>query len=419
MKLLLKTSSIHSCETREHARAFALGMAPKSLRDSLSQEYQVCVTPRRRAASLLDVAAAALALGVLTLWFVPALGVVAKSSKKSRCLNNLKRIGYANAVYSSQDQADMAIPVNEMQFRQCYGEPGEPCGNPIFVGAYEWGGKSGIGQRDFFSGGGDDILNSRYGSKAGFGPFTRPLNSILYPDEFEDHGWFTGDRDEIGMMEDTMLDLDVNRCPADTGYTGIHCPAFAEEELTSYDHFGTSYNANIFMIAAGAGQMYSNSPYLHRMSDLLNPSRTLAYQENNGRFAWNAFPDVCDAIPGLGVSGYVRGWHGKDWTFNAAFIDGHAETIYMRGYDNPDLGRYPPGGSYGYFQCVIIHGEGWQVDTLPAATVPTGLIYDGYGRPSWEHCLEGGLAPTADRGRSPQNQPLQRTETEATCDGPR
>ncbi len=350
---------------------------------------------RRAGLTIVNAAGAIAAVTVLGLWLIPALGGVARSSKNGKCLANLMRIGYANAIYASQDATDMALPVHWWQTNQCCWDPGgSPCGEPFYIGAYEWGGKSGIGQTsNILFPGSEDPLGSKYGTKAGVGPAGRPLNAILYPDSFTDFG---GTRpvcgfdsfDEVGASADTTLDLEINRCPADTGYTGIHCPDFADRKLSSYDHYGTSYNANLFMTASISvfSEMFSNSPYMHRMSEIVAPSTTLAYQENNGRFAWTAAPDRCDFIPG--IPGPVRGWHGKDWTFNAAYIDGHAGAMYMRGYNNPDIGRYPEGASYGGFRCIIIRGEGWQIDTLPLPRVPTGVSHDGSGRPSYESCLE-------------------------------
>src|SRR3989304_5150355 len=49
-----------------------------------------------------------------------------------------------------------------------------PANEPTFVGAYEWGGKSGIGWDDWA--GPKNPLNSKYGTKAGVGPATRPTD---------------------------------------------------------------------------------------------------------------------------------------------------------------------------------------------------------------------------------------------------
>jgi len=137
----------------------------------------------------------------------------------------------------------------------------------------------------------------------------------------------------------------------------------------------------------GGGPTYSNSPYLHRVSDLSAPSRTLSYYENNGRYAWSAEPThlECLAIGGQpAIPGIVEGWHGLDWTFNAAFIDGHAEGIFMKSFDNP----YVEGVNYDQFFCVIIRGDNWQIDTLPASRVASGQILDSSNRASWEEGIE-------------------------------
>lgn len=349
---------------------------------------------RQAGFTVIEAAATVVAISLLTFCLVPALGGVAKGGKKGRCLSNLGRLGYANTVYASLDPNNMALPVHANQFRQCPGQlPGEVCNDPIYVGPYDWGGKSGVGRAGFWGGNPQNPHDSRYGSKLGFGPATRPLNRIIYPNPFA-NAWDGGSFDRIQGERDTELELDVYRCPSDTGYTGMHCPDFRDSDLSSYDYYGTSYNANIFMVAALGGylgpdfevsEMGSNSPYLHSLRDLRAPARTLAFQENCGRFAWMASPeqDDCQWI-GQGVPGTPRGWHGKDWTFNVAFIDGHADTIYMRGYRNEvDDSDFP---SYGV--CIRVRGEGWQVDVLPVPPVRSFIRNNSYTRPSYEDCFD-------------------------------
>jgi len=250
---------------------------------------------------------------------------------------------------------------------------------PLPTAPYDWGGKSGIGEADTV----DEPWTARWGTANGFGPARRPLNQILLrnalPDYTDDPG-----KDYANWMGDTNLALDTFECPSDSGYTGIHSSHFQVEQRTSYDHFGTSYGLNLFMVASAGGLMQSNSPYLHRMSEMRSPATTLAYQENNGRFAWAAAPEQpeCEWI-GPGLPGTVRGWHGKDWTFNAAFLDGHADEIYMRGYDNPRV-MIPYSPLSDRYRCIIIRGENWQKDTLPAEPVETHLVWGGVGRPSYE-----------------------------------
>lgn len=333
---------------------------------------------RRGALTLVELMATTGALVVLTAMLVPAAASVGRSSKFSRCLSQMKQIGYANLVYASDDPMNMALPVHRLMNQQDFEDP-------THIGAYEWGGKSGVG-RPGWLGDPPDPLNSKYGTQAGFGPATRPLNGIIYGDVFPD---YTDDPGEDGenWRSDTRLDLDVYECPSDSGYTGVHFPAWRDEKNTSFDHFGTSYTANLFMTGPSAGgEIQSNSPYLRPMSDVISPSTTLAYQENNGRFAWTAQDDPCDFLPG--VPGVVGGWHGAPWMFNATFIDGHAEEIHMRKYYSVDIGRFEDDVTYSLFRCIILRGEGWQIDTLPASRVRTGLVHGGQGRPSYEDGIE-------------------------------
>lgn len=340
----------------------------------------------RHAFTLRDLVATVVIVVILGVWLIPATAGVRHTSKRSRCLANLARIGFANTIYAAHDSNDMALPVHPRQSCQCPGVPcGEPCMSPPPPTApYDWGGKSGIGEPAQQG----EPWTARLGTANGFGPARRPLNRILYGDTLPDYTDDPGE-DYANWMSDTALDLPVHQCPSDSGYTGIHSLHFLWEQRTSYDHFGTSYGANLFMIAnSGGGWMRSNSPYLHRMSQMRSPATTLAYQENNGRFAWAAAPEQpeCRSDLGLeGIPGTVRGWHGKDWTFNAAFLDGHADAIYMRGYENPQVMPNQPGN--GRFQCIVIRGENWQKDTLPVEFVETRLWHGGEGRPSYE----GGL----------------------------
>jgi len=263
--------------------------------------------------------------------------------------------------------------------------------HPTFIGAYEWGGKSGRGWDTWL--GTADPLNSKYGTKAGFGPHTRLLNKFIYRESFADH--LNPTFDPAGALADTQFDLDVQHCPADSGYAGVHFPTFRDSKLSSFDHFGTSYAANVFSFGTGGGGAISyNSPYLRRLSDIKYPATTLLYYENNGRYAWSAGPSPkeCDFI-GPKPLGPIRGWHGKSWMFNAAFVDGHVDSIYMRGFVNAYIPYSPdPQTSvnefYDSYRCVIIRGEGWNLDTLPAEPIRSGLEQAGSGRPSWEYGIQ-------------------------------
>jgi prepilin-type processing-associated H-X9-DG protein len=371
----------------------------------------------RAAFTLVELLAVASCVTVLLAVVAPSISAALGKSRYAGCLERLRAIGQASRTYSANDAVESAIPVHEKQFQQ------DPY-HPILIGAYEWGGKSGIGWPTWIQGYADTGLGSRYGTKAGFGPATRPLNNVLYPHGFRDNNspW-----NRNGAKLDTELPLDAYRCPADDGPPlAAHCPDWVNNPArTSFDHFGTSYAANNFMNSSSGGAIvFSNSPYLRRLSQVPNPARTLNYEENIGRWAWackNEQPTCFEVVgPGVdpGPTKSVRGWHGKDWTYNYAFVDGHADKrqIYRDGTEDsggygqhhaaeelssypvsPDCRQCAPGaddcpgdeGSFEQYRCIIIRGDGWQKDTMPAPLICTGLSYRGYGRPSYEYCVEG------------------------------
>lgn len=134
--------------------------------------------------------------------------------------------------------------------------------------------------------------------------------------------------------------------------------------------------------------MESNSSFLKPISRVPNPANTIYFIENAGRWAWrkNYGADGCGSLSGLlgaDVETVVKGWHGKDWNFAMSFVDGHASITTIKGHLQPQplLPTYPDGNDYGVWNCVIIRGVGWQLDTLPAPTVPTAITCSGGGVP--------------------------------------
>jgi prepilin-type processing-associated H-X9-DG protein len=372
---------------------------------------------RTRAFAQIDLLGTCGCIGVLLLLVgVPSLVSLAGESRYVKCLDRMRAIGQASLVYSATDVAESAIPVHEQQFKR-------NSNTPLFVGAYEWGGKSGVGSPNSNLGYAPPY-NSRYGTLAGFGPADRPLNAILYPHGFRENLFGPSNLNRQGAFIDTQLELDAYRCPSDDGPPqAAHCQNWVNSGgQTSFDFFGNSYAANMFMTAGFDGRMSSISPYLRSLSDVPNPQRTFNYEENIGRWAWATRRQnpSCEWVPAVdpGPKGTVRGWHGKDWTYNYAFVDGHVDSkqIYIPGTEdingdamhwvNEELSSYPvfpecqncipgsdncPGyeGSFEAYHCVIIRGDGWQKDTLPAPPVCTGLYYSGSGRPSFESCVSG------------------------------
>jgi hypothetical protein len=333
---------------------------------------------------------------------LPSLEAARRQSKQSACLSHIKNIATSSRVYEADDPNGWGIPVHWLFY---YQDPQEPS----YVGAYEWGGKAGRGGPFWAPGAGGEyeFLKSKYGTRFGFGPATRPMNDILYPGGFTDYLNTETGYDREGAARDTELELDLFKCPADDGPPrAAHCPDWvATTEVSSYDHFGTSFASNKFMTSyVGGGPIYSNSPYLRPISRVPTPSRTLYYEENIGRWAWNCKREKKDCADVLGDDGVdpgptkaIRGWHGKDWSFNRAFVDGHAEMqrLLIEGTED----------SEGYFEhyrtelvypddmerqensvCIIVRGPGWQKDTLPAQSIPTGMWWAASGRVSYDGC---------------------------------
>ncbi len=354
-----------------------------------------------RAFTLIELLVVIAIIALLISILLPSLDRAREQSRRAVCLSALRNIAASSAVYEAGDTRGFGIPVHP-DFLAA------PTGRPIYVGAYEWGGKSGVG-RPCFMGGGTDILNSRYGTMAGFGPATRPLNEILFKGGFVD---YRAKADLVGMRSDSTLELGQFRCPSDEGPPrGGHCSDWIASGDSSYDHFGTSFAANIFMIGSeeGGSFMASNSPYLRPVNRVPTPARTIYYEENVGRWAWALRRDPCSdrGIPGAdpGIDGYTNpGWHRRDWVFNRSFMDGHAEAqkVLVEGtrdaagnyehYRAERLTSYPwdqingQPGTYATYRCVIVRGDGWQKDTMPADHVETPLMALP-GRSSYEDCV--------------------------------
>ncbi len=329
---------------------------------------------RSEAFTLIELLVVVSIIALLISILLPSLRQARSQAKSAVCIANLKGLGTASVVYASDDETEAAIPVP-----QTINDTGLTPYSRRVTAYYGFGGKAGRGRTsgstDFWT-----ALSKR-------GPAHRPLNDVIYKNGFANYENNPGG-DNINLKHDQNLKLGTYMCPADNGYQGIHLADWKDSGLTSYDFFGTSYSANVLWIVPAStcpswvsGECCaSNGPFLRPLSRIPSPSNTIYYEENVGRYAYRAPPQGtdesatdCEGAGGPGVPGTVHGWHGRDWVFNVAFADAHADTIRMKGFDNPRMAEWSD-ADWQFWHCVIIRGQGWQRDTLPAPPVDTTVV---------------------------------------------
>ncbi|MGB0715044.1 MAG: prepilin-type N-terminal cleavage/methylation domain-containing protein [Phycisphaerae bacterium] len=358
--------------------------------------------PKLTAFTLIELLVVIAILGLLISILIPSLSAARCESKKTACLAHIKAITTTGLVYEADDSSGFAIPVHEL-FSQQFASA------PSYIGAYEWGGKAGVGRPGWTEGpdsGEFAFLSSRYGTQAGFGPSTRPMNILMFPGGFKDNLRPMFDRNGAG--DDTRLELDVYSCPGDDGPPrGAHERDWiANTERSSYDHFGTSYAANTFFVSKQDSLMYSNSPFLRPVTRVPNPGKTLLFEENIGRWAWACRNEPAECGGGgidPGPTKSIKGWHCREWTFNRSFVDGHAEPQTIVEFDTVDSDGFfnhfrteqvfKDPAVQGFFQCLIVRGEGWQKDALPDLPVETGLAAGDGREPTYEDMVSPSSNP--------------------------
>lgn len=331
-------------------------------------------TPRRsarraalgpsRAFTLIELLVVVAIIAVLIAILLPSLQKAREQAKCGKCLANLRGISQASMMYAADDLRNNAIPIHPLFTARL----------PEVVGEYQFGGKSGNVEA---------AQERRYTIEGGFGAETRPLNKVIYK-HMGKVGYLQLMDPKYVRRDKEREDLRIFKCPSDRGYTGLHLTFYKKSLKSSFDYFGNSYTSNVVMICTGAtGPKESNTPFLRPLDRIPSPGRTVHYMENCGRFAW---------LWGYGPAGYgtgftVHGWHRRDWWFNMAFCDGHADYLKMKGQgekiiNSPEDPEYVPGlpGGMRVWWQVILRGPGWQLDTLPSPPMPTGFNCDSGGR---------------------------------------
>lgn len=345
-----------------------------------------------RAFTLVELSAVATAVIAAVAVLLSTIGATRQQDRLAGCLANLRAIGAASLAYAAADPNELLIALPDLSVL------------PAQVGDFEWGGKAGRGQSSMPG----QITASYWGTAAFKGPGHRPLNAVLYKGEIANWNPIN-DTPQPGpggsnYINDANLDLDVYRCPADTGYagggflyTGSLDPQrderpFRNEGFTAYDHYGTSYVAPSLFIYGGisGSPIRSMSMIFKSLSSAPDPGRTVAFEEVPARRVWMWGSWAGSGCPGYddrveGHASIVPGWHERDFGFNLTYADGHAATVEMRGCTRPapnlGLANYPPNecgaGVSGYqcWRCVTVRGPAWQIDTLPSPAAPTPWFF--------------------------------------------
>ena len=100
---------------------------------------------RRTAFTLIELLVVIAIIALLISILLPSLEAARSQSKQSTCLAHVKAIATSSRVYEADDEQGWGIPVHPEQYHQVPG-------SPTFIGAYEWGGKSGIGRPGYTDG---------------------------------------------------------------------------------------------------------------------------------------------------------------------------------------------------------------------------------------------------------------------------
>ena len=326
---------------------------------------------RKSAFTLIELLVVVSIIALLISILLPSLRRAREQAKAAACIAHLKGVSTSSVVYSSEDTQEQSIPVHAALV-----DPMTADNMKFWIPTMAYGGKSGACRWD-----GNEWY---WGTPMGRGPASRPMNDTIFKGGFTNYaGPPYGDYQQGDMLEkakaDRALKLDQFRCPSDNGYTGYNWIQWRTSGLSSYDAFGTSFAANALWVTDGT-EIGACASMLRSLSRVPNPANTIYYLEACGRRATWIEPTPSDCGDGERYD-IIKGWHKRDFFFNVSFCDAHAENVKIQGFECPMLSSYPGftnlNEGHLSYHCVIIRGNGWQMDTLPSPIIWTGIADPG------------------------------------------
>lgn len=257
---------------------------------------------------LVVVAIIALLISIL----LPSLAGAREQGKRAKCLTNMRSIAQGSHGYSTEDRREHAVPIHKMTVSQKHGDgfSGQEWGWRTAV-PFNYGGQTATRKMPLTGGSQADVLTKANGDWAAA---TRPLNAYIYGGDV-----YRGD--DGGLR--------VYQCPSDQGFPENSALQDAPDEaarIPCYEMLGNSYRVNYagFLWPSGghSNGFFSCSPWGHKMSSLINTSRTAMYCE-----------PMFYNFSRQEVSGWdpdhirVAGWHRQIMTDNVGMADGSGRSI--------------------------------------------------------------------------------------------
>ncbi len=320
---------------------------------------------------LVVVAIIALLISIL----LPSLKQAREQGKRAVCLSNLRSVAQGTAAYSTEDESENAIPIQQQMVTAGQGIRFMPPYGATVAIPFAYGGRT--AQVPFP--GGTNPSNPLMDDNGRWAAHTKPLNRYTY-----------------SMEDSDSKDMPLYRCPSDQGFPDspfVHGVPVAEcHDIPCYDMIGNSYRFPLagyyYPSGGGSNGEITVGPYGHRMSTLDNASRQTALMEP---LFYSMV--IQAAVGGIPRELVLRGWHGAVMTSNVSFLDGSARATRVMDLANWDpeiLHRMHAAGVNP--RTFLRTGDTWQMHCYPtpAAWIPK-FANEGSGPPaiSYQQALGG------------------------------